>query len=67
MSKDETLARIPLFRSLGPDGISRLDAQCTWHRASAKEWVLDYEAGGTDLFFVLGATCASASLPPAAR
>lgn len=49
----ETLARIPLFRSLDGDAVRRLDAQCTWRRAVAKEWVLDYESGGTDLFFVL--------------
>ena len=48
-----TLARIPLFRSLSPDAVDRLDAGCTWRRASAKEWVLDHGAGGTDLFFVL--------------
>lgn len=49
----ETLARIPLFRSLDEDTVHRLDAGCVWQRASAKEWVLDYESGGTDLFFVL--------------
>ena len=49
----ETLARIPLFRSLDEDAVRRLDARCTWRRAAAKEWVLDYESGGTDLFFVL--------------
>jgi len=49
----ETLARIPLFRSLGEDAVRRLDAGCVWRRASGKEWVLDYEAGGTDMFFVL--------------
>lgn len=49
----ETLARIPLFRSLDEDGVRRLDARCTWCRAAAKERVLDYESGGTDLFFVL--------------
>ena len=49
----ETLARIPMFRLLDADALHRLDAACTWHRASAKEWVLDREAGGTDLFFVL--------------
>ncbi len=49
----ETLARIPLFRSLDTETIRRLDAACIWHRANAKEWVLDYEASGTDLFFVL--------------
>ena len=49
----ETLARIPLFRSLDEDAIRRLDAGCIWRRAAAKEWVLDYESGGTELFFVL--------------
>jgi len=28
----ETLARIPLFRSLDEDAIRRLDAACTWRR-----------------------------------
>ncbi len=49
----KTLARIPLFRSLDEDAVRRLDARCTWRRVAAKEWVLDYESGGTDLFFVL--------------
>lgn len=49
----ETLARVPLFRSLDEDAVRRLDARCTWRRAAAKEWVLDYESDGTDLFFVL--------------
>jgi CRP-like cAMP-binding protein len=49
----ETLARFPLFRALGEEAIRRLDAACTWRRATAKAWVLDYESGGTDLFFVL--------------
>ncbi len=49
----ETLARIPLFHSLDAEAVRRLDAGCVWRRVSAKEWVLDYEAGGTDLFFVL--------------
>ncbi len=48
-----TLARIPLFHSLDPETVRRLDAGCIWHRVVAKEWVLDYEGGGTDLFFVL--------------
>ena len=49
----ETLAHIPLFRSLEPDAVGRLDAGCIWRRVSGKEWVLDFESGGTDLFFVL--------------
>ena len=44
---------MPLFRSLDEDAVHRLDAECTWRRVSAKEWVLSYGAGGTDLFFVL--------------
>lgn len=49
----ETLARIPLFRSLEESVVQRLDAGCIWRRVSAKEWVLDYGSGGTELFFVL--------------
>jgi CRP/FNR family cyclic AMP-dependent transcriptional regulator len=48
----ETLARIPLFRSLHETGIQRLDGQCVWRRAKANEWIVDYDEGGTDLFFV---------------
>lgn len=49
----ETLARVPLFRSLDEDAVRRLDASCIWQRAGGGEWVLDYESGGTDVFFVL--------------
>lgn len=49
----QTLARIPLFHSLDTQAVRRLDASCTWRRVRAKEWVVEYEAGGTDLFFVL--------------
>ena len=49
----DTLAHVPLFRSLDENAIRRLDAACVWQRASAGEWVLDHESGGTDLFFVL--------------
>jgi CRP/FNR family transcriptional regulator, cyclic AMP receptor protein len=48
----ETLARIPLFRSLDSEAIRRLDSQCVWRRAKAKEWVLAYKDGGADLYFV---------------
>ena len=49
----ETLARIPLFRSLDAAVIHRLDESCAWQRAQAKEWVLDYGSGGTEMFFVI--------------
>jgi CRP-like cAMP-binding protein len=52
MRRTETLAKIPLFRSLGQDAIARLDSQCIWRRAKAAEWVVDYRESGTELFFV---------------
>lgn len=48
----ETLARVDLFRSLEPEEIERLDTRCTWRRASAKEWILDYQDAGTDVFLL---------------
>jgi CRP/FNR family transcriptional regulator, cyclic AMP receptor protein len=48
----ETLARVPLFRSLDREAVRRLDSQCVWRRAKAKEWVLDYKDGGAELYFV---------------
>jgi CRP/FNR family cyclic AMP-dependent transcriptional regulator len=51
--QSETLARIPLFRSLDAAAIARLDRVCIWRRVGAGEWVLDYQDQSTDLFFVL--------------
>jgi CRP/FNR family transcriptional regulator, cyclic AMP receptor protein len=51
--KTETLARVPLFRSLPDAAIKRLDTQCVWRRAKAKEWVLDYKDQSADLYFVV--------------
>jgi CRP-like cAMP-binding protein len=48
----ETLARIPLFRSLDQDAIRRLDSQCIWRRVKAEEWVIDYQDESRDLFVV---------------
>jgi CRP-like cAMP-binding protein len=49
----ETLARVPLFRSLDTKAIAQLDSRCIWRRAKAGEWVLDYQEGGNELFFVV--------------
>ncbi|HLH98135.1 MAG TPA: Crp/Fnr family transcriptional regulator [Xanthobacteraceae bacterium] len=49
----ETLARIPLFRSLTEAAVRRLDTQCAWRRAKAKEWILDYKDQSADLYFVV--------------
>jgi CRP/FNR family cyclic AMP-dependent transcriptional regulator len=52
----ETLAKIPLFRSLEADAIRQLDTQCSWRRASAGEWLIEYQDASTDIFFVVAGT-----------
>ena len=52
MRASETLSQIPLFRSLDPEAIRRLDARCSWRHAVAKEWIIEYQDEGTDVFFV---------------
>jgi CRP/FNR family transcriptional regulator, cyclic AMP receptor protein len=49
----QTLARIPLFKSLSDEAIRRLDTQCVWRRAKAKDFILHYRDGGSDLYFVV--------------
>jgi CRP/FNR family cyclic AMP-dependent transcriptional regulator len=49
----ETLARVGLFQSLDPRAIGLLDRQCSWRRAMAGEWILDYQAQSNDVFFVV--------------
>ena len=49
--RTETLARIDLFKSLDADVIRRLDTQCSWRRASAGEWLIDYQDASRDVFF----------------
>jgi CRP-like cAMP-binding protein len=49
----ETLAKVPLFRSLDPSEIRRLDTQCSWRSISANEWIIDYQEETDDLFFVV--------------
>jgi CRP/FNR family transcriptional regulator, cyclic AMP receptor protein len=53
IQQSETLARIPLFRSLSADAIKRLDRQCAWRRWAAREWILDYKDDSADLYFVV--------------
>jgi CRP/FNR family transcriptional regulator, cyclic AMP receptor protein len=49
--KSETLARIPLFKSLPAEAIERLDGVCIWRRAAPKECILDHKDGGSDVYF----------------
>lgn len=48
----ETLSRVPLFRSLDASSIKALDARCVWRRVKEKEWIIDYQDEGIDVFFV---------------
>ena len=52
----ETLARIPLFRSLEAEAIRQLDTQCAWRRASTGQWLIEYQDASTDVFFVAAGT-----------
>src|SRR5262245_53792525 len=54
--RTETLARIDLFKSLAAAAIDRLDTQCSWRRASAGEWLIDYQDASRDVFFVVSGT-----------
>ena len=54
--KNETLARIGLFRSLTPASIQLLDSQCSWHRALRSHWIIDYQDPSNDVFFVVSGT-----------
>jgi CRP/FNR family transcriptional regulator, cyclic AMP receptor protein len=51
--KSETLARVPLFKSLSSDIVERLDSRCIWRRARANECILDYKDSGTDVYFAV--------------
>jgi CRP-like cAMP-binding protein len=48
-----TLVDIPMFRSLKRSAVEALDARCDWRRVAAKEWVIDYQDEGVDVFFVV--------------
>src|SRR5262245_63892515 len=49
----ETLSRVPLFSSMDKTSIKALDGRCAWRRVAAKEWVIDYQDEGIDVFFVV--------------
>jgi len=48
----ETLARVPLFGGLTAASVKALDGRCNWRRVKAKEWIIDYQDEGIDVFFV---------------
>jgi CRP-like cAMP-binding protein len=48
----KTLAHILLFRSLGADVIRQLDALCSWRQAAAKQWIIELDETGSDVYFL---------------
>jgi CRP/FNR family transcriptional regulator, cyclic AMP receptor protein len=52
----QTLAQIPLFRTLTGDDLDRLDRWCQWSCFGAKSVILGYEHEGTDVYFVVSGT-----------
>ncbi len=49
----QSLARAPLFASLGEEDIRALDSRCVWRKVKAGAWVIDDHADGNDVFFVV--------------
>jgi CRP/FNR family cyclic AMP-dependent transcriptional regulator len=51
--QSESLVQVPMFRTLGRAAVKALDARCEWRRVAAKQWVIDYQDDGMDVFFVV--------------
>jgi len=50
----QSLGLTPLFASLAAEDARALDARCTWITVNAGQWVIDDQAEGTEVFFVIG-------------
>src|SRR4051794_35337784 len=48
-----SLASIPMLKSLKRAEIEALDARCEWRAVPARQYVIDYQDGGVDVFFVV--------------
>lgn len=48
-----TLARVPLFETLSAQDIRDLDARCAWHSIPAREWIIDHQDEGIDVYFIV--------------
>jgi CRP-like cAMP-binding protein len=52
MKPNESLERIELFRSLGLADRTAFERRCLWRHAKAKEWLLEQNDVGTDIYFL---------------
>jgi CRP-like cAMP-binding protein len=48
----ETLEKIEILRALNAKEIAALDRRCLWRHAQAKEWLLEQDDVGTDIYFL---------------
>jgi CRP-like cAMP-binding protein len=48
----ETLAQIPIMRTLDTKTVARLDTQCAWRHRGAKEWIIEHQEPSTDVYFL---------------
>lgn len=48
----ESLARISLFRSIDPKALATIERRCQWRHSRAKEWLIERDDVGTDIFFL---------------
>jgi CRP/FNR family cyclic AMP-dependent transcriptional regulator len=53
MNPPRTLAKIALFHPLDADALRSLSERCSWLDAGPKEWIIEYEKEGTDVFFIV--------------
>ena len=49
----ETLAKMPLFRSLSASETSRLDTQCVWRTVHEDKWIIEHHEQTDDVIFVV--------------
>src|SRR6478735_8195713 len=48
----ETLEKVGLLRSLGPKDREAFERRCQWRHAHPKEWLLEQNDIGTDIYFL---------------
>jgi len=52
MKQHESLERVELLRSLDVEQRAAFERRCLWRHASAKEWLLEQNDVGTDIYFL---------------
>ncbi len=52
MQSQETLEKIELFRSLDATERAALEGRCAWRHVRAKEWLVEHNDVGTDIYFL---------------